>query len=358
MITETVAFAWPWALALALLAPLIAWWPRRRRARAAVAFSDIRLVEPAGATIRQRLLWLPPLLRALAFVCLAVALARPQAGIGEVRTSVQGVAMILVVDRSLSMQLPMQYRGSAASRLDVVKSVLRDFVHGDGRALPGRKNDLMGLVVFAGFADTLAPLTRSHEVVTTFVDNIDLATSQVEGGTAVGDGIALAAARLMRAEEELKRRARDDDAPDFEIKSKVIVLLTDGDENRGEMRAPRAAELAREWGIRVYTIGVGDESGGLIRNRGQILTIPRGTGFDERVLRLIADRTGGRYWRATDGEALRRVYEEIDRLEKSDIISTEFTSYEEAFMPWAAAALAALALELLLTLTVLRRAPA
>jgi len=350
-----VAFQWPWALLLILLVPLAAWWPVRSRARTAVSYSSVSLLEPAGPTLRQRLVWMPPLLRAVGLSLLVVALARPRIGIGEVRTTAKGVALMTVVDRSLSMQLPIEYDGKALSRLDVVKRVFKDFVLGDGRELAGRPEDLIGLVTFSEFADTVCPLTRVHDTLVTLVDGIELADQNIEQGTAIGDGMALGAARLKKAEEELQRRNAGDENPEFEIKSKALVLLTDGDENRGEMRARDAAELAREWGIKVYAIGIGDERGGTIRAQGRVIPIPRGAGFNEPLMKAMAERTGGRYWRATDGAALRRIYEEIDALEKTDIVSTQYTSYEEAFMPWAVGGLTALGLELLLSLTWLRR---
>lgn len=350
-----VTFVWPWALLLILLTPLVAWWPVRARARSSVAYSSVSLLDPAGPTLRQRLVWLPVFLRALGLALLVVALARPRVGIGEVRTTAKGVALMAVVDRSLSMQLPIEYEGRAVSRLDVVKRVFNDFVVGDGKDLGGRPEDLVGLVTFSEFADTVCPLTRVHDTLVTLVDGIELADQNIEQGTAIGDGMALAAARLKTAEEELQRRNAGETDPAFEIKSKAIVLLTDGDENRGEMRARDAAELCREWGIKVYAIGIGDERGGAIRAQGRVIPIPRGMGFNEPLMKSIAERTGGRYWRATDGAALRRVYEEIDALEKTDIVSTQYTSYEEAFTPWAVAGLTALGLELILSLTWLRR---
>ncbi|HBS28959.1 MAG TPA: aerotolerance regulator BatA [Phycisphaerales bacterium] len=353
-----LVFHWPWALALIALPPLVAWWPLRSRARAAgaVAFSSTDLLAPAGRTLRQRLVWLPPVLRALGLALLCVALARPRIGTGEVRTTARGVALMTVIDRSLSMQLPIEYAGQALSRIDVVKRVFKDFVAGDGRDLKGRPEDLIGLVTFSEFADTVCPLTRVHDTLVTLVDGIELADQNIEQGTAIGDGMALGAARLKKAEEELQRRNAGEADPEFSIKSKALVLLTDGDENRGEMRARDAAELCREWGIKVYAIGIGDERGGTIRAQGRVIPIPRGAGFNERLMQAMAERTGGRYWRADDGESLRRVYEEIDALEKTDIVATEYTSYEEAFAPWASAGLTALGLGLLLGFTWLRRA--
>lgn len=360
-----------WLLALIPVALGVRGWLGRRR-RASVRFSSLHAVAPLGGGARRLFRWLPITLRAAALASLVIALARPQFGIGQVRTSTNGVAMMLVVDRSASMIETMMLRGRQITRIDAVKDVVKRFVLGDGKELTGRPGDMIGLVTFARFADTVCPLVRIHDTLVQLVERIELvgATREdPEAGTAIGEGLALGAARLRDVERELSRRAAQSGGkkvagqveadPTFTIKSKVIVLLTDGVENTGEVRAMQAAELCRRWGIKVYAIGIGAGGGG---PRSQVMpggfTITRGTmGFDDSTLKQIARLTGGRYYPANDAESLAKVYKEIDVLEKTEIKSEEFTSYDEKFVPFALAAAVMLALEALLSATWLRRAP-
>ena len=352
-----MTFGLPWALALLVLIPPLWWWGGRRRARAALTYSSLGLVDPLRRTLRQRLAWLPSALLALAAATLIVALARPRFGIGEVRITANGIALMMVVDRSASMKLPISMAGVEVQRIDAVKQVFTEFVVGNGSDLQGRPEDLIGLVSFARYADTVCPLVRIHDTLVKLVQSIDLAESQYEGGTAIGDGLALAATRLKQAEEDLAKREKNPADPEFTIKSKAIVLLTDGDENAGEMNALDAADLAREWGIKIYVIGIGDERGGVIDTAMGRVRIQRGGGFDESRMKAIAQRTGGEYWRAGDAESLRRIYARIDELEKTEIKSKEYTSYREAFMPWAIAGAGMIAASLALSSTLLRRSP-
>jgi Ca-activated chloride channel homolog len=352
-----LSFQLPWALALLALLPPLMWWTSRPRRRPVIVFSSVQLVEPLPATWRTRLRWLPAALVWMSLACLIVAVARPRLGIGEVRTTATGVAMMMVVDRSLSMALPIEMDGVEVTRIDAVKRVFQQFVEGDGRDLKGRTQDLIGLVTFARYADTVCPLVRIHSTLLRLVQGIELADQRIEGGTAIGDGLALGAARLKQAEEDLRKGERNPQDPEFTIKSKVIVLLTDGDENSGEMRARQAAELCREWGIKIYAIGIGDERGGVLDTPAGRVIVPPSGGFDEGLMREITSSTGGRYWRATDAAALREAYEAIDKLETTEIKSREFTSYTETFMPLATASALGLALAMLLSSSVLRRSP-
>ncbi len=359
---EQLVFEAPWAIALLALVPAVLLLRRRRGRRAALPFGATARAAAAGASLRQRLAWMPAALRIAALMLLIVALARPQSGVGQTRTVARGVAIMAVVDRSYSMTQPMAYDGAQLSRLEVVQRVFREFVEGNGAELDGRPEDMIGLVQFAGFAETACPLVRIHSTLVDVVERIPLApTSGFEAGTRIGEGLGLAAARLREAEADLAGRealvtdAADAPAgdPDFEITSKIIILLSDGEETTrpgdGRMLATEAAELCRAWGIKIYCIGIGgpDEGRGLLR---------RGMGFDEGLLRFLAAETGGIYRRAADAEALRAVYREIDELEKTEIESFEFTAYEELFAWPAGAAAALLALEALLATLLLRRA--
>lgn len=348
-------FASPWLLLLLLGVPMLAWWSGRARARGAVVYSSVDLIDSAAGTLRARLWRVPGLLTALGASALIIAIARPQTGVGEVRTTAKGVALSIVVDRSASMQLPLRFAGKTQMRIDVVKQVFKEFVQGNGEDLPGRTEDLIGLVTFARYAETVCPLVRIHDTLVKLVDSVNLATEQWEGGTAIGDGLSLAAARLKTAEEELTKRNQAENNPDFILKSKAIVLLTDGDENVGEVAASEAAQMCKEWGIKIYAIGIGDESGGVVRAGGTRATIMPGQGFDETLMKTIASATGGAYWRAVDGEALRRAYAAIDELEKTEIESVEYTSYQERYHPWAIAGGGLIAAGMLLGSTWLRR---
>ncbi|MEM8835353.1 MAG: VWA domain-containing protein [Planctomycetota bacterium] len=347
-------FESPELLALLAVVPLLVWAMSRPGRRGHMIFSSAGLIEPVPRSIRQRLLWLPDALRVLGLIALIVALARPQTGQGEVRTTTDGVAMMLVVDRSWSMSEVMIDDGREKTRIATVKRVLREFLLGNDRGLDGRMNDMVGLVSFAGLAETMAPVSQNHDTLADLIDTIELASpSAYDAGTAIGEGLALAAARLQRAEESLLEANAGIEDPEFEIKSKVIVLLTDGEENSGQIRANQAAQLAADWGIRVYAIGIG--GGQVLRTTslGQRLVTPR-FGFNETQLQRIAKGTDGLYRAVGDGRALEQVYEEIDRLETTSVETIEYTNYDEVFFWPALSGALALALAQLLGATWLR----
>ena len=363
-------FYTPWAfLLLAIALPLTWVWQRRRGGRAPVRFSSLREAQAVRRSWRVRLRWLPGLARLICIVLLVAALARPREGSTVQRKSTKGVVLEVVVDRSGSMASEMQYEGETLTRLEVVKRVLDEFIRG-GEALEGRANDLVGLITFALYSDTTCPLVHSHDALLGFLKQAKTVPERSpENRTAIGDAIALAAARLKKAEEEITRRnakltalasAEGGEAikPDFEIQSKAIILLTDGQQNAGKYHPLEAAKLAQEWGITIYTIGIG---WGQAYQRSQSVfgnfLRPTGMELDERLLTALAERTGGFYGRAGDGEALRRVVEKIDEQEKSEIESLEYSRYEERFGPWALAALGALILEIVLGCTVFRKIP-
>ncbi len=348
-----------WAFVmLLLLAPL--WVVIARFARRAPrgGLSSAAGLEALPRTLRQRLIWLPGTACWLGLALLTVALGRPQLGIGRVETSSEAVAIQLVIDRSGSMNQYMEVDGALRTRIDAVKSVLRDFLLGDGDQLTGRPSDLVGLITFARFAETACPVVRDPQTLTSLIEAVNTAQARYEDGTAIGDGLALAAARLKRTEDELANRRRAGTTePELTIKSKVIVLLTDGDNNAGEADPIEAAQLAAEWGIKVYTIGIGAGADSY-----QIIRTPLGeqrvrvpSNVDEGALKQIAEITGGSYHRAQDGESLRQVYAQIDRLEKSSVNTVEYTDWQEKFIFPAAAGAMFLVLGLLLNATWLRR---
>ena len=345
-------FESPWVL---LLLPAVAGLPLLRhliaRRRVGLGFSSATLAAAARPSLRHRLVWLPVALQVLALPLLVVALARPREGQERVVDVSRGVAIELVLDRSGSMGTPLTAQQDSRNRLQAAKEVLSRFIHGDEAGLEGRDDDLIGLVTFARYAETVLPLTLAHDAADGFLRSIELATERSEYGTAIGDALALAAARLHRAEAQL---AADGDSSTYEIKSKVIVLLTDGLNNTGARTPREAAELARDWGITVHAIGLA----GAPESRGGagMLRRPR-VEMDERELRAIAEITGGLFRIAGDADALSAVYREIDQLERSEIEAVRYLSYRERFVPLALAAALCILAASLLEATVLRRSP-
>jgi Ca-activated chloride channel family protein len=226
---------------------------------------------------------------------------------------------------------------------------------------------MIGLVTFARYADTVCPLVLSHGVLTEFLKQTQIVTIQSEDGTAIGDAIALAAARLKKAEEEIQRRNADlgfagigekKDTPSFTIKNKIMVLLTDGRNNVGQRSPLEAAQLAKQWGIKIYCIGIGSSQAyRTVQTPLGTFRMPAAEELDEGLLKSIAQTTGGFYSRADDAESLRKIVETIDRLEKTEVKSVQYTQYAEHFGWWTLPALVLLGAEMLLGCTVFRKIP-
>ena len=356
-----MTFQLPWAFLLLALIPVLLWLKARRsgRKRGAIRFSWTRNAARSGRSLRQRLGFIPTLLRVLAIVLIVVAIARPQKGLEKIRDLNKGIAIQMVVDRSSSMGAEMIYAGERMTRLDVVKKVFETFVLGDGDDLKGRGSDLVGMIAFARYADTVCPMTLAHGALPRFLESVHLPKPRSdEDGTAIGDAVALAAARLKTAEEVMAKQAPDR-TDRYNIESKVMILLTDGQQTAGERDPIEAAKLAKEWGIKIYTIAVG--GGEAIRSNnsifGSFLSSMRGQDVDTRTLRAIAEETGGRFFEAQDAKALKEVYSAIDELERSEIESIRFMDYKELFLPIALAAFLLIALEIVLNCTVFRKIP-
>jgi len=351
-------FESPWVLVLVLLVPLVQWLGARRRRRAVVRFSSIAAALQAGQSWRQVLSAAPAGARLLALLLMVLALARPQLGREQIRDVSKGIAIMMVVDRSGSMSQELSFRGQMQNRLEVVKQVFKEFVAGNGRALKGRPGDLVGMVAFARYADTVCPLTLGHGALEHFLTNVHLVNRRSEDGTAIGDAVALAAARLKTAEETLARQTGES-ADAYAIKSKVMVLLTDGENNCGERTPEEAAALAAGWGIRIYTIAVtGGEAqrliGGLI---GAVMLPGFGPRIDTSTLEMLASTTGGQFFKAENARSLEEVYQQIDRLERSEVESLRFVDYREVYPWFVVAALGLVVLEVLLRSTLFRRLP-
>ena len=346
----------PLALLLLLVIPLLLYWRWRRRP-AALRFSSIAAARTVRRSWRQRLLFLPLLLRIVVIILLALAIARPQEGREQIRDVSKGVAIYMVVDRSGSMQAEMSYDDQSLNRLDVVKNVFKEFVHGNDSGLNGRPNDLVGMISFARYADTICPLTLAHGALEQFLKSVQLVRRRSEDGTAIGDALALAAARLKMAEQQLDRQ-RQDKQRDYQIKSKVIILLTDGEYNCGQRTPEQAAQLAKKWGIKIYIIGIGgSESYTTISTPLGDYKMPLAAQVDTSAMRRIAETTGGAFWSADDADSLRQVYRQIDKLEKTEIESLRYLDYREIFSPFVVAALLLLIGEVVLNCTLLRRIP-
>jgi Ca-activated chloride channel family protein len=254
-------FASPWAFLVLVMLPVVLLYLSRRGRGGSLLFSSVASAQRAGQSLRRRLAGLPVAVRTLALVLLVIALARPQMGREKVKDVTKGVAIQMVIDRSGSMGAEMDYRGRRLNRLEVVKGVFEEFLVGNDETLRGRPNDLVGMISFARYADTMAPLTLGHGALLRFLESVQLVQRKSEDGTAIGDALALAAARLRTAEEDLTRFASESGGKEYEIKSKIIILLTDGQNNFGRRTPLEAADLAAEWGIKVYAIGVGTEEG-------------------------------------------------------------------------------------------------
>ena len=326
-------FASPYYLwLLVLIAPMIGYYVwRTLQGGAAIQISSIRGVANAPRTVRYYLRHLPFALRTAAFALLVVALARPQDVEQNTSTNTEGIDIMLAIDVSASMLA----RDFQPDRITAAKEVAGSFI-------ADRYGDRIGLVAFAGEAFTQSPLTTDQSTLQTLLARIR--SGLIEDGTAIGNGLATAINRL-----------RESDA-----KSKVIILLTDGVNNRGEITPMTAAEIAKAQGIRVYTIGVGTEGMApypAIDMFGNLTFVNQKVEIDEKTLTAMAEMTGGRYFRATDKAKLQAIYDEINQLEKSKVEVTEHISYHELFLEWVLAALGLLLLEFLLSNLVLKRIP-
>lgn len=327
-------FQSPQALWLLLLLPLLVWDALRRegKRRASIRFPATASLKTLPAGWVQKFRHLPLVLRVAALVLLITALARPQSGESREETDSLGLDIALLLDVSTSMKtMDFQPR----HRLHVAKQVLEEFIR-------ARRHDRMSLVVFAGRSYTQCPPTLDHDVLVSLLRQVDF--GRVEDGTAIGTGLINAANRL-----------RGEGA-----QGKVVILLTDGVNNSGEVSPVTAARAAAALDIKVYTIGVGKDGEHPIEVDDPLYgrrVVRIRTEIDEPMLREIAAVTGGKYFRAQNPEALEAIYREIDDLEKVEIKTTRYTRYSELFMPLALIALLLLLAEIVLTQTRFRRAP-
>lgn len=314
--------AW-WLLLLPIA--LVAWLPFLRRRRATITHSRGAVLASLQTSWVTRLRWILPLLRMLSIALVVICIARPIKANERSRVFVEGVAIQSVIDRSGSMAaLDFSLDGGRVDRLTAVKKVLNEFIVGD-EELQGRPDDLIGLITFAGNADTVSPLTLDHAHVTSAIDGVRIATRSSEDGTAIGDAIALAVERLRELDDR-------EDSAGRRIKSRVIVLLTDGENNAGEIDPDVAAEIASAFDVKIYAIGVGSNGVAPIRARdafGNSVMIRQRVSIDEETLTRVAEYTGGRYFRATDTDSLRGIYASIDELEKTTTEQRRYRIYRD-----------------------------
>ena len=321
---------------LLLIIPYVIWYVMyRKKTEPTMRMSDTFAFRNAPKSWKVMLMPLSPLLRILAFTMIVLVLARPQTQNSWKNKTIEGIDIMLAMDVSTSMLA----EDLKPNRIEAAKQVAAEFIS-------GRPNDNIGLSIFAGEAFTQCPMTIDHASLLNLLHNVrtDIAArGLIEDGTAIGMGLANAVSRLKASK----------------AKSKVVILLTDGSNNRGDISPMTAAEIAKSLGIRVYTIGVGTNkvapypmpvAGGV-----QYVNIP--VEIDNQTLSEIAAATDGDFYRATNTKELRKIYQEIDQLEKSKLNVKQFSKKYEAFQPFAIIAVLALLLEILLRITIFRRIP-
>lgn len=307
--------AW-FLLVLLPVIPIAGWRLFSPRRQAGFRYSVASRVGTLEATWRQRSAWLPSAFRLLGLILLIVAVARPREGLTQRATDAEGIAIQLVLDCSGSMENDdFLLHGSQVTRLAAVQDVATRFIQGD-EELPGRLSDLVGLVTFARSAQTTCPLTLNHEFVTGRLAQTEVVANFRKDGTAIGEGLALAVANLRELDRSAER------SPHEQPVQKVAILLSDGENNAGEIDPEQAAELARMFDVRVYVIAVRP---GATSRVGRL----SGTAPENDSLSHIAVATGGKFYTAEDGESLRTIYAEIDDLERTLLVKKRYTDYRE-----------------------------
>ena len=329
-------FANPYFLLLLIVIPLMIYWyvrnQRTKNSMATLRYSNLGIIKTMKSSAKRQLRHSLFVFRVLAVGLLIIAFARPQSGQKESEVQTEGVDIILAMDISSSM-LAEDFKPK--NRLEAAKVVAADFVK-------GRMNDRIGLVVFAAQSFTQCPLTLDYGIVLSFLQEIEI--GMIDDGTAIGMAIGNCVKRLK----------------DSKAKSKVVILLTDGNNNRGELDPITAAKVAKAFNVRIYTIGAGKRGDALYPINDPIFgkryqRVP--VQIDEELLKQVADITGAQYFRATDRTSLEKIYAEIGEMEKTKIEVKEYTRYSEMFLPYTLAAFFLLALEIILANTKLRKIP-
>lgn len=323
-------------LLLLLLIPYVLWYLlKSKKSEPTMRMSDTFAYRYAPKSLRQQLVWLPTVLRMVVFTLVVICLARPQTQSSWGKRTTEGIDIMLAMDVSTSML----GQDLKPNRIEASKDVAAAFI-------AGRPDDNIGLTIFAGEAFTQCPLTTDHTSLLTLLANVrtDIAMNGlISDGTAIGMGLANAVSRLKESK----------------AKSKVVILLTDGSNNMGDISPLTAAQIAKSLGMRVYTIAVGTTGvvNYPIQVGGVTKYIQRKGDLDTETLKKIAGATDGQFYRATNTSELKKIYQDIDQLEKSKIDVKRFSRRYDAYQPFALAAVLVLLLEILLRVTIFRRIP-
>jgi Ca-activated chloride channel family protein len=351
-------FQQPWWLMALIPLALVVLVTLRQDKRGAIWYSSTALLSSLPTTWSQWVRRGLPALRLIGLALIVVAMARPQHGLRDFRVRKDGIAIMMCLDRSGSMSaLDFQLDGNRVNRLEAVKRVFRDFVIGNDQ-LAGRPDDLIGLVSFGGFAEGRSPLTLDHAALEQVLETVDIprpiydAAGNVinerflaeEQSTAIGDAVTMAVDRLRESKS----------------KSKVIILLSDGENTAGVVQPKDASLAAKEFGVKIYAIGVGSTGRAPfagVNMFGRTVMVNRNVTLDEKTLKMLADTTGGRYFNARNTEALSEVYGEIDKLEKTVSEGRLFTEYRELYQSLVLWGLGFIMLELVLRCTRFRSLP-
>lgn len=331
-----MTFANPYFLLLLLGIPLMAWLKGRRGQEAAFLYSSVQLVKGISGISRSRIGQILLRMRWLALALFIIALARPQMGEGQTTIRASGIDIVVALDLSGSMASEdFELKGDRVNRLTIAKDVLEKFI---GK----RVNDRIGIVAFAGRAYIAGPLTLDHDFLLQNLERLNLNT--IEDGTAIGSALTAALNRLR----------------DLKAKSKIVILMTDGQNNAGQVPPLTAADAAQALAVKVYTIGVGTRGTApypQVDPFGRKVYVQLPVDIDEETLTAIANKTGGKYYRADNADSLRNIYAEIDRLEKTEADVKKFQRYRELF-PWLVLpGLVILLMEVILSNTVWRKLP-
>ncbi len=320
------------------LAAVMAWMIFRRKKRPTIQFSSLNFANTLRPSLRARLKWLPTALMVASLSCAIIALARPQQADTKVKKNVEGIDIMLTLDVSDSMVI--EDMPPYENRIEAAKKICEEFVE-------SRPNDRIGLVVFMGEAFTRVPLTLDHALLLQNLKALKISRN-IKMGTAIGSGLATAVGRLR----------------DSTAKSRVIVFATDGENNSGTIDPDTALDIAKGYGIKIYTIGIGKDGDSQLPVEGvdafgrKVKRYqPIHSTINDDLLGRMANETGGTYKRATEGNTLRRVFKDIDKLEKTKIDVSQYTKYAELFPPWLTAAVWLAVASLFLGQTIFRRVP-
>ena len=343
-----MTFENPYAFLLLILLPILIFRQYRQRRENAIPYSSVSLFEGVSKTWRQRILFLPPLLLFLSLALIITALAKPMTEVVNERQDRQGIAIEILIDVSSSMSFNIKYGDKELPRMEVAKKVVEEFILGDGDTLSGRPDDLLGIITFARYPDTICPMTLGHTAVAHMVRQIKTNERMNEDGTAYADAIMRGVARLKIMERN----------PETDIASKVIILLTDGENNSGDALPMSAGTFAQQYGVKVYAISIDSEpKKEITKNADGTLSGPPEMSANAKLLEKIATMTGGIYRTAWSHDSLKAVYKQINELEKTKMKAVNYTDTKSAFAGFIIAALVLLSLYYFLQSTVLRVSP-